>query len=475
MTLRPRLLAAVLWLSLTLTAALPGCAPSPEQPSAGPGAPPASVAPATAAATPVFTPSPVAATPQATSTAVATVTPVATTAFSPTRSATPAAPAFSGSAAYAHVDYLAGRIGSRPGGSQAFADAASYIGSNLQQSGYTVQAQQYQVNTFREASTRFVLSRPIEVEVAARALVYSGGGSVEGTLAYGGLGRPSDIPAGVQGKILLLDRGEITFQSKVDNALSRGVAAVVIANDRAGEFGATLARPVNAPVVSILQVDGQKLLEFVRQGPTTVSLTVNATNTTRPGQNVVATRATVPSRRQVILGAHYDSVAAGPGANDNGSGVATLLELARAVSGRTFAFDLAFVAFGDEEIGLVGSKKYLEGLSQQDRLRTVAMINFDMVGVGGVMEFGGDQALAARTIQIAQKLGYRTQPVSLRPGQSSDHASFTEAGIPSVFFYRADDPNYHSSLDTADRVKPDNLEAAGNVALAFLDALSRGN
>lgn len=476
---RQQLLGVVFWASVLL--ALVGCSLSPTVPAAissSTAGPSPSALPSgnEVATTPIQLPSPSPLVPQSTSTSVPSMVPYASPTSVPTRTATAVPASFSGAAAYFHVKYLAEQIGSRPGGSAAFADAASYIGSQLEHSGYTVQRQPYSVTVFQERSTRLTLSRPQEAEVAAKALVYSAGASAQGQLAYCGLGRPTDFPAaGVQGKIVLLDRGMIPFQNKIDIAEARGAAAVIVANDRSGELKAALSRPAGIPVVSILQTDGQKLLEFIRQGTTVVSVDVEASNTTRQDQNVVASLRPASDRKQVIIGAHYDSVAAGPGANDNGSGVATLLELARVTSGRTFSFDITFVAFGDEEMGLVGSRRYVDTISRADRLRTSAMVNFDMVGVGTTMEFGGDKGLAGQTIQIAQRLGYRTQDLSLKAGQSSDYASFTDAGIPSVFFYRSDDPNYHTSLDTADRVKTADLEAAGSVALRLLENLSRAN
>ena len=178
-------------------------------------------------------------------------------------------------------------------------------------------------------------------------------------------------------------------------------------------------------------------------------------------------------RKWGIGGAPDDSGPAGPGANDNASVVGTLLELATAVRGRQYPFDFVFIAFGDEEVGLVGSKKYVETLAASQRAQIVAMINLDMVGVGTRMEFGGDPGLVSRAQSASRQMGYQTGELSSKLGSSSDHASFREAAIPVLFFDSSDDPNYHTTKDTADRVTPIKREQAGKVAPQLLSTRGR--
>lgn len=415
--------------------------------------------------------------PTSTSVPASTTAPTAAPTATAQATATPAPARFSGTEALKQVQALAGRIGSRPSGSPAAASAAAYIRDQFAAMGYDARLEPYKATSFVERSSKLVLTKPQQIELTAAALVNSGAGSVSGQVAYSGLGRPADFPAGgLQGKVALVDRGGgLTFQAKMENAVAGGASAVIIANDRQGELRGSLPRAATVPVVSVLQVDGQRLQEFIRQGPTAVTITVDATLTAREGANVVATAGSAPNRKMVIIGAHYDSVAAGPGANDNASGVASVLQLAAATRGRTYPFDLVFVAFGDEEVGLVGSKQYVSAMSSQQRSQLVAMLNFDMVGVGDAMQFGGEQLLAGQARQIARDLGYKTEEMSARDGRSSDHASFVDAGLPAVFIYRSDDPNYHTALDTPDRIVPANLEAAGTIALRVLDTLARRN
>ena len=86
--------------------------------------------------------------------------------------------------------------------------------------------------------------------------------------------------------------------------------------------------------------------------------------------------------RTVVIGAHLDSVPEGPGINDNGSGSAGILEIAEvyAAQQRTPRNKLRFMWYGAEEIGLIGSTKYVEGLTQDEKDDILAMLNFDMIG-----------------------------------------------------------------------------------------------
>jgi Zn-dependent M28 family amino/carboxypeptidase len=76
---------------------------------------------------------------------------------------------------------------------------------------------------------------------------------------------------------------------------------------------------------------------------------------------------------------------------------------------------------------------------------------------------------------VARSLGIETQTQSLAStGGGSDHASFTDAGIPAVFFYRADDPQWHQPGDTVDRLDPALLEEASRMGVAMLEQLNAG-
>lgn len=95
-----------------------------------------------------------------------------------------------------------------------------------------------------------------------------------------------------------------------------------------------------------------------------VEATVSVIMETRQSRNVIAElTGPMESERTVVLGGHFDTVPNVPGANDNGSGIATLLGVAREAADRSYPFTLRFVAFDSEEVGLFGSRHYVGSLS----------------------------------------------------------------------------------------------------------------
>ena len=150
----------------------------------------------------------------------------------------------------------------------------------------------------------------------------------------------------------------------------------------------------------------------------------------------------------VIVGAHYDnSVEAGLGADDNASGVGVMLEVAQRIARYKPEYDIAFVAFGAEEAGLLGSDYFVSQMDPKDVARTVAMINFDSLIVGdklyihaGANEKTGPRDEMLRLIK-RYKLPIEMQPglnphypAGLTPDGFSDYTAFNQAGIPVVAF-----------------------------------------
>jgi aminopeptidase YwaD len=169
------------------------------------------------------------------------------------------------------------------------------------------------------------------------------------------------------------------------------------------------------------------------------------------------------------VGAHYDSVAAGPGANDNASGSATLLEIARVLDLRGQEEGVCFVAFGAEETGLFGSRHFVATLTSQDQPSPQAMVDLDMVGVGDEWQLMGSPSLVEEIDQGAAALGL--SPVPTEPSLQSDHISFMDAGIPAILIYRFQDPRQHTEADRAEFVQPQLLEEAADLTLLALAEL----
>ena len=173
-----------------------------------------------------------------------------------------------------------------------------------------------------------------------------------------------------------------TFGVKALNAEAAGAEAVIIFNQgndptREGLIVGTLGglNVVDIPVVGASFADGALL---ARAG-STAQVRVDPPES-RPQVNVIAELPGANDDNVVMAGAHLDSVLAGPGINDNGSGSSALIELAEQLGKLKPENTLRFAWWGAEESGLIGSTQYVAGLSQAERDRIALYLNFDMIG-----------------------------------------------------------------------------------------------
>jgi aminopeptidase YwaD len=217
------------------------------------------------------------------------------------------------------------------------------------------------------------------------------------------------------------------------------------------------------PVVAISREVGLELRDKLGAGEVTAKIDLGAARQTIDSSNLIATRPASGSGI-IVVGSHLDTVPAGPGANDNGSGSASNLELARVFASSNTGSELRFIWFGAEENGLIGSRKYVESLPKEERDRIRGMINLDMVGVGDKLLAGGTASLKQAAQAAAKDLNVTLGDLGNTAAGGSDHASFLDAGIPALFLYRPDDPNYHAPTDKTEFVKPELLESAGLIA-----------
>ncbi len=206
----------------------------------------------------------------------------------------------------------------------------------------------------------------------------------------------------------------------------------------------------------------------------------------------------------ILLGAHYDSITIdfadsvgfAPGANDNASGIAALIEIARVMSGRPHRATVMFVAFSAEEIGRKGSQAFINDYLIPYGIRIDAMINMDIIG----SSTNADGALDDRRIrvysaepnespsrQLARALNMIAfqhvpgmeidiQSTGDREGRYSDHLSFSDVGFPAVrFIEQVENPNRnHNNTDTMDGIRPAYLLRATQTILAGATVLADG-
>jgi hypothetical protein len=185
-----------------------------------------------------------------------------------------------------------------------------------------------------------------------------------------------------------------------------------------------------------------------------------------------------PTRPHIIIGAHLDTVPQAPGAEDNASGISVMLELARMAAARAPEVPVRFIAFGAEEprgegdaLHHFGSTRYVQLMSEDEREALMAMVSLDRVGTRGPYVPassgpGGETRVRDDLATSARALGIDTQLFD--DNSTSDHWSFTKAGLPSARLGSIDYDCYHSSCDLPRTVDPTQLTRVGRTMWHWL-------
>ena len=295
--------------------------------------------------------------------------------------------------------------GNRAARTPGYAASVDYVAGVLEGAGYSVTRQAFDIPTFVEkAPPSLARLAPDPLSFAAdqiATLTSSGSGVVTATLAGVDLVIPPGMDAnsstsGCQdedfagfprGAVALMQRGSCNFGDKVNRAVAAGAAAVILFNE--GQTGRTevvrssagAARQI--PLLGASYAVGESLAASLAGGAA-VTVRVAAWGVIEPrvSWNLLAETAAGREDRVVLLGGHLDSVPAGAGINDNGSGSAAILETAVQVAalGIRPAHKLRFAFWGGEELGLLGSRHYVQNLDEAARADILANLNFDMIG-----------------------------------------------------------------------------------------------
>ena len=366
----------------------------------------------------------------------------------------PAANALAPGRANLDVEALVG-FGPRVAGTPAVEKAANYLVDQYKKAGYNTEIRTFTYTKFLDLGSSVTVDR---LRIEGRALMGSGAGKAEGVLiAIPNFGRASDYAGlDVKGKIVIVKRGEIRFLEKVRAAQTAGAIAVIVTNAVPGPLAGTLGEDVKLPALALDGTDGLPLYDRALKGPITVQLEVNAKREAVTGRNVIAFMPGT-DKPKLILGGHFDSVPGSPGANDNASGTAVTLEIARQLAGTPYAKQTWFMAFDGEEDGLQGSRAFVEKMPSDFRAGLRAMLNFDMVGVKEGLAVGG----SPKIVEVVQSIDPKID--SFNDFSGSDHAPFYAAGVPVAFYWRGYDPNYHLPGDL--KVDPALLDETARVGL----------
>ena len=345
-----------------------------------------------------------------------------------------AASALAPGRANSDVQALVG-FGPRVAGTPAVEKAAAYLVDQYKKAGYVAEIRTFSYPKFLDLGSFVTVDRQ---RVDGRALQGSGAGKLEGALvAVPNVGRASDY-AGLdaKGKIALVKRGEIRFSEKARAAQAAGALGIIITNSVPGPLAGTLGEELKFPVLALDGTDGLPLYDRALKERLTVQLEVNAKREEVTGRNVLAYLPGV-DKPKLILGGHFDSVPGSPGANDNASGTAVTLEIARQLATTPYAKQAWFMAFDGEEDGLQGSRAFANAMKDEVRGNLRAMLNFDMVGVKESLAVGGSPKIVEAIRSIDPKID------TFNDFSGSDHASFYAVGVPVAFYWRGFDPNYH--------------------------------
>ncbi len=371
---------------------------------------------------------------------------------------------------------------------------------------------------------------------AFRPLPFSSSDDVEGDVVWVGWGIQSneydhddykdrdEKPIDVSGKVVMMFRyeperddeksrfegknpvRESDLRYKAIQARHQGAAAVIIANPRPrGQETDTLIQfsgvtsELGIPVVhltwqAMIDLYGNKVSELERyrgngRDMGKVKLKVQIERQRGEVANIVGMLPSGNDNAEVIVvGAHYDHLGMGgegsmrpgvqavhPGADDNASGVATMLELARLIKDQPRQRDIVFIGFSAEESGLLGSSHFVGAGPLKDR-KIAAMVNLDMVGrvrdqTLHVMGVGTGMTLRETVRRASAGLGLNLMldPSGFGP---SDHMSFTLANVPVLAFFTGVHDAYHTPDDTPETLNTEGMVDVATMALRAVHELA---
>ncbi len=404
--------------------------------------------------------------------------------------------------------------GNRAAGTPGYDASADYVAQELREAGYDVVVQPFEIPYYQELlPARLELvspdERPYQEGEDFSALRFSGSGAVVAPIRPVDLGEPGESSSGceasdfqglVRGEVALMRRGGCPFEEKALNAEAAGSSAVVIFNEggrgqTAVLEGGTLGEPgINIPVIGASLAVGEDLASLEeREAGATIRVAASSISGARRSTNVIAETRSGGEEGTVMIGAHLDSVPAGPGINDNGSGSATVLEIARQMSelGLKPRRQVRFAFWGAEELGLLGSTGYVEGLSPGEVENISAYLNFDMIGSPNYARYAYDGSSGPRGSGRIEEIFtdyFASEELEIRTDSTlegrSDHGPFADAGIPvgglftgaegikteeEATLYGGEaaephDPCYHEPCDTVENVNPSAVDEMSDAA-----------
>ena len=282
-----------------------------------------------------------------------------------------------------------------------------------------------------------------------------------------------------------------TFPDKIRIALEHKAAGIFFVTPASEDdtligFGVLRVSPKEIPIIFVKRRALERLgISIDSPSFASASGETELTPVTDTGYNVLGL---LPGKSDttIILGAHYDHLGWGgpasrytgtekaihPGADDNASGTAALLELAKAFSQSPHSHSLLFAAFSGEEAGILGSSFYVRHWTV-DSSKVRMMLNMDMIGrlkdqQNGLAVFGVGTATEFKPYFDSLKAD-RMRLSFLEPGTGpSDHVAFYNSGIPVLHFFSGAHEDYHKPSDTPDKIDYDGLSRVTELAASVV-------
>lgn len=401
-----------------------------------------------------------------------------------------------------HIAFLSG-LGPRVDGSPAELKAAAYIARNLEQYGLAVNRLPVPVPVISDRIDRLQVLEPERHEIKCVAHLRAGLTPPEGItarLVYVDKGFEADYGGkDVKGKIALAYEsrpyegeapGEIGWHlDKIHRAARYGASAVILCTQRDDSYITTWGlwgldeRVDDVPSVGIAFPDLVRLRELAQKGPTQVHLT--STGHPQMGHSDViwaTVRGTrTPEEVILLIGGHKETVPSCPGANDNASGNAILLEVMRVFAQNKPEKTIIGMITCGEESGCWGGKAYLRQYQDWLRDRLKVVITFDQVVSGDVRMVGhGNSHFNQVMIETAAELGYHlgltNDPANPVASGLGDSEPFVEAGFPGIMLAGwFSDRFYHCGGDTIDKINPNFVKVWADVIAATTLKLCHSN
>ncbi|KAI9154807.1 Aminopeptidase Y [Paramyrothecium foliicola] len=285
------------------------------------------------------------------------------------------------------------------------------------------------------------------------------------------------------GKLALIKRGTCPIADKLKLAAAHGAEGVILYHNAPGQVTAANLGFENIgllpPVGTIRQDVGVSWVQRLTAGEDlVVKLYVDSTFETRETFNIIAETKEGDPNNVIVLGAHLDSVQAGAGINDDGSGTSTILEIVSSFKKyKGFKNKVRFIWWGAEESGLIGSLYYTRTLPEEERDKIRFYFNYDMIGSVNPkfdVYVGTNAGDAYGAALLEEYLLEQGRPATRAPfGTGSDYVGFINIGVPSSGLHTGTsagnyDPCYHLKCDDIENIDwealTDNAKAAARAA-----------